>query len=237
METPGGPIITSKSPLPSSPGKPVALQRAYTYTDKGWDENPGDGKPNQFTIYNHVAKGISKYYVASTLVRTGTESPIIVVDVLPDGGVDFVPVETVAFILAQTKYDAGTLIVQAFSAGCMVTLVGEANKATITYDPEKEGWSAVGELPKPATFEKFKSGTNLYQAMTNSSLSAHRALLSAYRALLAPLELHLASADGDESGWCACDENGVSHNKCKEGYKPKCYDLGKGEWDCECVQK
>src|ERR1700677_3073162 len=126
-DAPGGPVITSKSPWPSAPGKEVALQKAYTYTPDGWDKNQTDGTSGLFTIQNHVPNGITHYYVGSTLIKIGTESPIIVVGALPDGGVDFTPIETVAFILAQTKYDAGTLIVQAFSGGSLVTFVGAAN--------------------------------------------------------------------------------------------------------------
>jgi hypothetical protein len=190
-----------------------------------------------------MPSGISHYYVGSTFVTTGAESPIIVVDALPDGGVSFTPIEVVAFILAQPKYDAGTLIVQAFSGGSMVAFVGEANQATITYDPLASGWESK-EVPAPATFSKFRSGTTLYQAMTSASQRAlevavdqFEALLLSHRQALAALELHPSLAEVEGSGWCNCDENGVSYNKCKPGYKPRCIDLGDGKWDCECVQK
>ncbi len=243
----GGPIISSKSPWPSSPGKPVALDNAYTYTStdesKGWDSEPTDGPKGVFEIRNHVPQGISNYYVASTLVTTGTESPIIVVDALPDGGVDFTPIDTVAFILAQTKYDAGTLIVQAFSGGALVTFAGAANQAIIAYDPHGDGWKDV-TVPSPAQFTKFPSGTSLYQAMTQASQQAVavaidqlEAFLLSHRQTLAKLELHSSLAEVEEGGGCACDKDGVSYNKCKTGYKPKCSTDGKGEYFCDCVQK
>lgn len=238
----GGPIITSKSPWPSSPGQPVALKKAYTYQPDGWAPDPTDGPAGAFEIRNHIPTGISNYYVASTLITTGTESPIIVVEALPDGGVTFTPIETVAFILAQTKYDAGTLIVQAFSGGSLVTFAGAANQAIIAYDPQGEGWKSVN-VPSPAKFNKFPSGTHLYKAMTGASQLALavavdqlEALLLSQRQVLAALEVYPSLAEVEEGGWCECDENGVLKNKCKEGYKPKCSTDG-SEYFCDCVQK
>jgi hypothetical protein len=118
----------------------------------------------------------------------------------------------------------------------LVTFVGAANQAIISYDPNTTGSSTV-QVTSPATIDKFQPGTNLYQAMVQSAFAAHNALLSAHNELLAPLTLLLGSAKVDESGWCACNEDGVSHNKYHDGYKPKCIDLGNGQWDCDCVQK
>ncbi|HAT12397.1 MAG TPA: hypothetical protein DCS91_01240 [Microcoleaceae bacterium UBA11344] len=197
----GGQIVTAKSPWPSSPGQSVGLGKAYAYEENGWDLDPKNGPSDAFEIRNHVKIGISNYYVGSTLVATGDESPIIVVDALCDGGATFTPIETVAFILAQKKYDAGTLIVEAFSGGSLVTFVGAANQATITYDLHGEGWKPV-TVPSPAQFSKFRSGTPLYQAMTGASQQALavaavqlEALLSSYRQTLANLELHSSLAE------------------------------------------
>ncbi len=47
----------------------------------------------------------------------------------------------------------------------------------------------------------------------------------------------------ENPGFCACSYNEISEkcvlerNKCKNGFKPQCYDLGKEDCDCECVQK
>lgn len=203
-ESSGSPIISSKSPWPSVPGQPVALAKAYTYElteDKGWKLEPEKGPKGAFEIRNHVSPGTSNYYVASTLVTTGTESPIIVVDVPPGGAATFTPIETVAFIFAQAKYDAGTLIVQTFSSGSLVAFAGAANRATIAYDHKGDGWQSV-DVPSPAQFSTFWSGTPLYKAMTGASQQALavaidqlEALLLSHRQVLTVLELHSSLAE------------------------------------------
>lgn len=243
--SPGGPIIKGKSPWPGLPGKEISLGKKYTYNDSGWEQEPTNGSTDSFTIQNHVDKGFTTYYVGSKLVRTGKESSIIAVDGYPDGEIKFTPIETVAFIFTQEEYNAGTLIVKAFSGGAMVTFVGADNKAIITYDPENEGWESI-DIPGSAEFKKFKSGTPLYKEMTKFSHNALKKatdqleclLLSQKKTLaaldfqlrpaeseesaLAALDVQPCSAESEESGWCECKDGKVERNKCKEGYKPKC---------------
>jgi hypothetical protein len=167
----GGANVVGSNPYATGP---VALGKEYTYTGS-WNSLPTTGPtPDAFAILNSQNQ-LNNFYVTQQVAAGGTsqQAYIVVQQVTGSGGSDdFVPVETVAFILANNQQQVGTIITQAFSAGVVATLIGASTSATLSYDINN-GWTS-----SDSSIQTFSQNDSIYTALSNVSLSAKARLLS-----------------------------------------------------------
>jgi hypothetical protein len=180
-----GANVTGTTPYIASKNiKGVDLGKNYIYKGGTWDPNPTDsGSSNYFSIENDPFC-VNNFYVSQKSGDShSTPDYIVVQSVLGAGGnASFIPIETVAMILATNPQTIGTIITQAFSSGFIITMAGDDTSVNITYD-KGLGWSG----PSGSTAE-LKNGDSIYNSMLNSHLNNLKNKIKKYKDDLMAIE-------------------------------------------------
>lgn len=180
-----GAKVTGTAPYITSENiKGVDLGKNYIYKGVCWQPDPTDsGSSNYFSIENEPSR-VNNFYVSQKSgYNPSLPDYIVVKSLLGTGGnAIFIPIKTVAMILATNSLTIGTIITQAFSPGFIITMAGDDTSVKITYDKEL-GWSG----PSGSTAE-LKRGDSIYNSMLNSHLNNLKNKIKKYKDDLMAIE-------------------------------------------------